>query len=62
MAFSSSLFQLIRQKKISEIKTDFINNIKSENSAIGLFKKKKTLIFSTKYKSLEDRSDYKIIF
>ena len=36
--------------------------LKSENSAIGLFKKKKTLIFSTKYKSLEDRSDYKIIF
>ena len=30
MAFSSSLFQLIRQKKISEIKTDFINNMTHE--------------------------------
>ena len=30
IAFSSSLFQLIRQKKISEIKTDFINNMTHE--------------------------------
>tara|TARA_B110000971_G_scaffold220641_1_gene264832 strand:+ start:480 stop:2048 length:1569 start_codon:yes stop_codon:yes gene_type:complete len=29
-AFSSSLYQLIRQKKISEIKTDFINNMTHE--------------------------------
>lgn len=30
IAFSSSLYQLIRQKKISEIKTDFINNMTHE--------------------------------
>ncbi|WP_299013717.1 HAMP domain-containing sensor histidine kinase [uncultured Polaribacter sp.] len=30
VAFSSSLYQLIRQKKISEIKTDFINNMTHE--------------------------------
>lgn len=30
MAFSSSLYQLIKQKKISEIKTDFINNMTHE--------------------------------
>ena len=30
LAFSSSLYQLIRQKKISEIKTDFINNMTHE--------------------------------
>lgn len=30
IAFSSSLFQLIKQKKISEIKTDFINNMTHE--------------------------------
>jgi two-component system phosphate regulon sensor histidine kinase PhoR len=30
VAFSSSLFQLLRQKKISEIKTDFINNMTHE--------------------------------
>jgi len=30
MAFSSSLYQLIRQKKISQIKTDFINNMTHE--------------------------------
>jgi len=30
MAFSSSLYQLMRQKKISEIKTDFINNMTHE--------------------------------
>ncbi len=29
-AFSASLYQLIRQKKISEIKTDFINNMTHE--------------------------------
>ena len=30
VAFSSSLYQLLRQKKISEIKTDFINNMTHE--------------------------------
>lgn len=30
IAFSSSLYQLIKQKKISEIKTDFINNMTHE--------------------------------
>lgn len=30
VAFSSSLYQLVRQKKISEIKTDFINNMTHE--------------------------------
>lgn len=30
IAFSSSLYQLVRQKKISEIKTDFINNMTHE--------------------------------
>jgi two-component system phosphate regulon sensor histidine kinase PhoR len=30
LAFSSSLYQLIKQKKISEIKTDFINNMTHE--------------------------------
>ncbi|MGK0235293.1 MAG: two-component system phosphate regulon sensor histidine kinase PhoR [Psychroserpens sp.] len=30
IAFSSSLYQLIQQKKISEIKTDFINNMTHE--------------------------------
>ena len=30
IAFSSSLYQLIRQKKIAEIKTDFINNMTHE--------------------------------
>lgn len=30
IAYSSSLFQLIRQKRISEIKTDFINNMTHE--------------------------------
>lgn len=30
VTFSSSLYQLIRQKKISEIKTDFINNMTHE--------------------------------
>lgn len=30
IAFSSSLYQLMRQKKISEIKTDFINNMTHE--------------------------------
>jgi two-component system phosphate regulon sensor histidine kinase PhoR len=30
IAFSSSLYQLIRQKKISQIKTDFINNMTHE--------------------------------
>ena len=30
VAFSSSLYQLIKQKKISEIKTDFINNMTHE--------------------------------
>lgn len=30
IVFSSSLYQLIRQKKISEIKTDFINNMTHE--------------------------------
>ncbi len=30
VAFSSSLYQLIRQKKISEIKSDFINNMTHE--------------------------------
>ena len=30
VAFSSSLYQLIRQKKIAEIKTDFINNMTHE--------------------------------
>ncbi|NVK52638.1 MAG: HAMP domain-containing histidine kinase [Flavobacteriaceae bacterium] len=30
IAFSSSLYQLLRQKKISEIKTDFINNMTHE--------------------------------
>lgn len=30
VAFSSSLYQLMRQKKISEIKTDFINNMTHE--------------------------------
>ena len=30
LAFSSSLYQLVRQKKISEIKTDFINNMTHE--------------------------------
>jgi two-component system phosphate regulon sensor histidine kinase PhoR len=30
VAFSSSLYQLIQQKKISEIKTDFINNMTHE--------------------------------
>jgi two-component system phosphate regulon sensor histidine kinase PhoR len=29
-AFSASLYQLVRQKKISEIKTDFINNMTHE--------------------------------
>ena len=40
IAFSSSLYQLIRQKKISEIKTDFINNMthefKTPNATINL--------------------------
>lgn len=30
VAFSSSLYQLVKQKKISEIKTDFINNMTHE--------------------------------
>ena len=30
IAFSSSLYQLVKQKKISEIKTDFINNMTHE--------------------------------
>lgn len=30
VAFSASLYQLVRQKKISEIKTDFINNMTHE--------------------------------
>lgn len=30
LAFSSALYQLIKQKKISEIKTDFINNMTHE--------------------------------
>ncbi len=30
LAFSSSLYQLVKQKKISEIKTDFINNMTHE--------------------------------
>ena len=30
IAFSSSLYQIIKQKKISEIKTDFINNMTHE--------------------------------
>lgn len=30
IAFSASLYQLVRQKKISEIKTDFINNMTHE--------------------------------
>jgi two-component system, OmpR family, phosphate regulon sensor histidine kinase PhoR len=56
IAFSSSLYQLIKQKKISEIKTDFINNMTHEfktpiatiNLALDSIKNPKIIVDSEK--------------
>jgi len=58
VAYSSALYQLIRQKQISEIKTDFINNMTHEfktpiatiNLALDAIKNPKTLDDSDKVK------------
>jgi len=56
MAFASSLYQLIKQKKISSIKTDFINNMTHEfktpiatiNLALDAIKNPKVIVDNSK--------------